>query len=84
MGPWSVGDDFKTPVCLVDDGSYYQMPLAYWQQLLTAQVKRVEIEPTKIESQPLVADNKDSISTTEMSLLTVDTLASTLATTRTW
>ena len=77
MGPRFVGDDFETLVYPVDGGTYYQTTFAYWRQLLAARAKHVGIEPTKIESQPSVTDNQDGISTTEMSSLSVDTLAST-------
>jgi hypothetical protein len=84
MGPRFVGDEFETLVYPVDGGSYYQTTFAYWQQLLAARAEHVGIEPAGIEPEPSTIDSSDSITTTELSSLGVETLASTLGTTGGW
>jgi len=84
MGPRFVGDDFETLVYPIDGGSYYQTTFAYWQQLLAARAKHVGIEPAGMEPEPSTIDSSDSITTTGVSSLGVDTLASTWGSTGGW
>ncbi len=83
MGPRFVGDEFETTVYPVDGGTYYQTTFAYWQQLLAARAKHVGIEPTGMESQSSIPDNRDDIST-KVNSVSVDTLASTWSATGGW
>jgi hypothetical protein len=83
MGPRFVGDEFETTVYPVDGGTYYQTTFTYWQQLLAARAKHVGIEPTGMESQSSIPDNRDDIST-KVNSVSVDTLASTWSATGGW